>query len=154
MTTQQLNPARPTGWLRLVYLILVVALFATVITVWFQTPQVRVESATANAGPTLVRCANAGSSRWDSPTVRPGQELVGGVGAQTTNLSILKNDLESLRVALACDQARSAHTDTLVVTTFGAATLLFFGYVAFWRRRLGVAHSTRSEASDQPPAGR
>ncbi|MFK0073731.1 hypothetical protein [Arthrobacter woluwensis] len=97
MTTQQLNPVRPTGWLRLVYLILVVALFATAITVWFQTPQVRVESATANAGPTLVRCANAGSSRWDSPTVRPGRELVGGVGAQTTNLSILKNDLESLR---------------------------------------------------------
>jgi hypothetical protein len=32
--------------------------------------------------------------------------------------------------------ARDGHTDNLIVTTFAAGTILFFGYNALWRRRV------------------
>lgn len=118
--------------------------------VWFQTPQVRVDSVMAGEGSALVRCANAGPSRWDAPTVQPGQNLAVGAGAETTNLSILKNDLENLRVGLACDQARSAHTDALLVATFAAGAILFFGHTVLWKRRLGVEPSAWSGAVAPP----
>lgn len=148
MNTQQ-SDATTERWKRPLYLVLVVAAFAMVVAAWFQTPQVRVDSTTAGDGSALLRCANAGPSRWDPPTVRPGQDLAVGAGAETTNMSILKNDLEDVRVSLACDQARSAHTDTLVVTVFAAGAILFFGRV-LWKRRSGVESSTGSGEAARP----
>ena len=135
-------PAPPRRWARPLFLVLVLAALAAVVFVWFQTPVVQVPSDTAGESRTL-RCANAGPSRWDPPTVSPGQELADGTGPamQFLNQQIIKNDIESLRVDMACGQARDAHTNTLIVTAFAAGTVLFFGHSALWVRR------TRPEAT-------
>jgi hypothetical protein len=114
-----------------------------VIAAWFFTPEVHVDSDTADSGYTTVRCENAGPSRWEPPTVHPGQELANGDSMQSFNLQVLKNDIESLRVGLACDQARASHTNTLIVATFTAATLLLVGYAALWTRRDSAASTGR-----------
>ena len=112
-----------------------VAALALVMFAWFRTPEVQVESDSGGDGYLTFRCANAGPSRWEPPTVRPGQELSGDAAWQAFNLQVLKNDIESLRVDLACGEARDAHTNTLIVTTFAAGTTLFFGYTALWTGR-------------------
>jgi len=129
-------PATPARWKRPVYLLLVVAALATVMLVWFHTPEVRVTADSAGPKNVMLRCANAGPSRWDAPTVGRGQELADGTGPamQYLNQQILKNDIESLRVDLACGQARAAHTNTLIVAIFAAGLVLFFGHSALWVR--------------------
>ena len=129
-------PVTPRRWTRPLYLVLVVAALAAVMFAWFHTPVVEVASATAGEG-TAIRCANAGPSRWDPPTVSRGQELADGTGPtmQFLNQQIIKNDIESLRVDLACGRARDAHTNTLIVTAFASGAVLFFGHPALWVRR-------------------
>ena len=132
---QPVSPA-PARWKRPVYLVVVLAALVMVMLAWFHTPEARVSSDSADEGYTTIRCANAGPSRWEPPTVWEGQELSDGENMQSANLEILKNDIESLQVDMVCDLARDGHTDNLIVTTFAAGTILFFGYNALWRRRV------------------
>ena len=132
MSYPQRVPATTGRWKRPVYLLVVVAALGMVMLVWFHTPQVRVESDTAAQGYVTIRCANAGPSRWEPPTASRGQDLS---PAEQVNWQILKNDLDALRVGLACEQARDGHTNTLIVATFAAGAVLFFGHSALWSRR-------------------
>lgn len=140
---QPISP-EPGRWKRPAYLLVVLAALALVMFVWFHTPEVEVASDNGEDGYITLRCANAGPSRWEPPTVRPGQELSGDATSQAFDLLILKNDIESLHVGLACGQARDTHTNTLIVTTFVAGTIIFLGYAALWMRR------ARPEASEHP----
>lgn len=144
-------PAAPGRWNRPIYLLLIIGAVAMVFSAWFHTPVVHQDSDTAEGGYSEIRCANAGPSRWDPPTVGRGQDLDGNPSMQTFNQMVLKNDIESLRVDMACDQARDAHTNTLIVTGFGAAAILFFGYTALWKRRPDAAPAAPA-ASDGPDA--
>ncbi|MGO3147325.1 MAG: hypothetical protein ACTIJ6_06575 [Leucobacter sp.] len=130
------QPGLPAAirWKRPVYVVVVVAALTMVMFAWFHTPEVRVASETAEEGYTTARCANAGPSRWKAPLVSRGQELSADANRQSFNQQVLKNDIESLRMNLACGQARDAHTNTLIVTTFAAGLILFFGYTALWTR--------------------
>ncbi|MCS5499122.1 hypothetical protein NY547_17895 [Cnuibacter physcomitrellae] len=136
------GPAPRGRWKRPAYLVLVVAAFAVVVAVWFHTPTVEVESGSADGGYSTATCANAGPSRFDSPTVHRGQEVRSDPAMETFNTQVIKNDIESLRVDLACDQARDGHTNTLIVTTFAAGAALLFGYAGLWRRRAGAVPPT------------
>lgn len=117
------------------YILLVVVALVVVMLVWFRTPEVQVPS--SNDGEQLVtlQCANAGPSRWDAPQVRPGQEISSDTKMVPFNLQVMKNDLESLRTGLACGQARDAHTNLLIVTTFAAGVAILLGHAALNRRR-------------------
>lgn len=105
--------------------------------VWFHTPTAQVTEDGAGNEDITLRCANAGPSRWDPPTVDRGQELSSdpAPAMQSHNQQVLKNDIESLRLDLACGQARDAHTNTLIVTVFAAGMVLFFGHAWLWTRR-------------------
>lgn len=139
------GPAPRGRWKRPVYLLLVVAAFAVVVAVWFHTPTVEVDSDSADGGSSTATCANAGPSRFGSPTVYPGQEVRSDPNMETFNQQVIKNDIESLRIDLACSQARDGHTNTLIVTTFAAGAALLFGYAGLWRRRTdAVSLSPRS----------
>lgn len=143
MTEAPQSPA-PTGrWKRPVYLLVVLAALAVVVVAWFFTPTVRLADDDASGGYRTLTCANAGPSRFGAPTVNPGQEVSGDPTMLTFNTQVLKNDIESLRVDLACDQARDGHTNTLIVATFAAGTAIFFGYLALWRRRDGALAGQR-----------
>ncbi|WP_378145097.1 hypothetical protein ACFJGV_16475 [Cnuibacter sp. UC19_7] len=143
MTEAQQTPA-PTGrWKRPVYLLVVLGALVVVVIAWFFTPTVRLAADDAPDGYRTLTCANAGPSRFGAPTVNPGQEVSGDPNMLTFNTQVLKNDIESLRVDLACDQARDGHTNTLIVTTFAAGTAIFLGYVGLWRRRDGVITGRR-----------
>lgn len=133
----QTTPASPARWKRPLFLVLAVAAVATVLFTWFHTPTVVVAADGAGNENITLRCTNSGPSTWDPPTVNRGQELSNDFAPpmQTHNQQILKNDIESLRVSLACSQARDAHTNTLVVTVFAAGAVLFFGHSALWVRR-------------------
>lgn len=130
-------PAVHGRWKRVIYVALVVAAIIVVMTVWFRTPEVQVESESADGGYRTVRCANGGPSRWDPPTVIRGQEVKIDPSPVMVpyNQQILEFNIESLRASVVCGQARDAHTNTLIVTTFAAGTILFFGYHALWTRR-------------------
>ncbi|AXH36441.1 hypothetical protein DVJ78_14370 [Humibacter sp. BT305] len=136
------GPAPRARWKRPAYLILVVAAFAVVVAVWFHTPTVEVESYSADGGYSTATCANAGPSRFDPPTVYPGQEASSDPAMGTFNQQVIKNDIESLRVDLACAQSRDGHTNTLIVTTFAAGAALLFGYAGLWRRRADAVPPT------------
>jgi len=141
MSDPQPVSVAPARWKRPVYLVVVLAALVMVMLAWFHTPEARVSSDSAGEGYTTIRCANAGPSRWEPPKVSEGQELDAGESMQSFNLQVLKNDIESLRASMACDMARDGHTDNLIVTTFAAGTILFFGYNALWRRRVTVEQS-------------
>ena len=136
MSDPQSGPLAPARWKRPVYLVVVLAALVMVVLAWFHTPEAQVSSDSTGEEYTTIRCANAGPSRWDPPTVSEGQELDASESMQSFNLQVLKNDIESLRASMACDVARDGHTDNLIVTTFAAGTILFFGYNALWRRRV------------------
>lgn len=137
MNETQQTPVSPGRGKRPAYLVLVFAAVAIVMFTWFHTPTAVVVSDGAGNEGITIRCSNAGPSRWDPPTVNRGQELSSdqAPAMQTHNQQILKNDIESLRADLACASARDAHTNTLIVTTFGAGAILFFGHAALWVRR-------------------
>lgn len=134
----------PGRWKRPAYVLVVLAALALVMFAWFHTPVVKMESDNGEDGYITLRCANAGPSRWEPPTVGRGQALSGDAKMQAFDLQVLKNDIESVRVDLACGQARDRHTNTLIVTTFTAGAILFFGYNALWVRR------ARPEPSKHP----
>lgn len=115
-------------------MLLVLVGAAAVLFVWFQTPTVELQGSSEGES-TTVTCANAGPSRWSSPTVSRGQEVSADANMVAFSLQVMKNDIESLRVDRACSQARDAHTNTLIVTTFAAGTAILIGYAALNRRR-------------------
>lgn len=118
------------------FIVLVVVALAAVMFVWFQTLVIQQESSSSGNGEySTVRCSNAGPSRWNPPTVSRGQEISSEANMIPFSLQVMKNDLESLRAGLACEQARDAHTNTLIVTTFAAGTAILIGYAALNRRR-------------------
>ena len=129
------NAAGTARWKRPVYLAVVAAAFALVWLAWMHIPTVDADSESSESGTITLTCANGGPSRWAPPTVREGQELMNGDNYQTFNLQVIKNDIESVRFGLACEQARATHTNTLIVTTFAAGAALFFGYHGLWKRR-------------------
>lgn len=103
---------------------------------WFQTPVVHQESSgSSDGGYTTTQCANAGPSRGNPPVVRGGQEVSADERMIPYSLQVIKNDIESLRVGVACDQARTAHTNRLIVTAFAAGAAILVGYAALTRRR-------------------
>lgn len=144
MSDPQSAAPAPERWKRPTYLLVVVAALAMVMFAWFHTPEIQVASSSAEEGYTTLRCANAGPSRWEPPNASSGQELSADPAMQAFNLLVLKNDIEVLRAGLACDQARDSHTNTVIVTTFAAGTIIFFGHAALWVRR------ARPESSVQP----
>lgn len=117
------------------FVLLVVVALMVVILAWFRTPVVQVPSFDDSEKLVTIQCANAGPSRWDAPISRPGQEISSDPKMVSFSLSVMKNDLESLRTGFACEQARSTHTNTLIVTTFAAGTTILLGYAALNRSR-------------------
>lgn len=158
MSTTPPIPAEPGRWKRPAYLVLIIAALATVMFAWFYTPTIVVASDGAGNEDITLRCANAGPSRWEPPTVHRSQELEVESTMLTFNQRVLKSDIESLRADLACDQARDRHTNTLVVTTFAAGTAMFLGYGALWARRdrpaaaAAAAMSAPAAATTAPPS--
>lgn len=135
MSNPQPVPATPGRWKRPAYLVIVVAAVAMVVSVWFHLPTIQVESASAESGYSTVLCTNGGQSRWDPPTVRASQEVTTDQRLVPFNQQILRMNIDSLRQSVICGQARDAHTNTLIVTTFAAGAILFFGYQGLWVRR-------------------
>lgn len=118
------------------FVLLVVAALVAVVLVWFQTPVVYQESSSSSDGAyTTAQCANAGPSRGKPPVVRGGQEVSSDPVMIPFSLQVIKNDIESLRVGFACEQARTAHTNRLIVTAFAAGAAILVGYAALTRRR-------------------
>ena len=139
MSESQPVSAAPGRWKRPAYVILSLAAIVLVMLAWFHTPEAQMRS--DDGGYTTIRCANAGPSRWEPPTVSEGQELSNDPNMSTFNQQVLKNDIESLSMQMTCDSARDGHTDNLIVATFVAGSVFFFGYLALWRRRPGTGQS-------------
>lgn len=130
-------PTASGRWKRPAYVIVVLAAMIMVMAVWFRVPEVQVESLSAEGEYYSFTCANGGSSRWDPPRVTRGQDVKTDTNPLQLpyNQQILGMNIESLRASVVCGQARDAHTNTLIVTTFAAGAILFFGYHALWTRR-------------------
>lgn len=143
MSDPQAESRTSERWRRPAFLVLAAAAITLVLLCWFRTPEVRVQNADGEY--TTSRCANAGPSRWDPPTVNASQELESGQYMVTFNQQVLKNDIDSIRVRLACSQARDAHTNDLIMASFAAAAILFFGYNALWTRRIRIEQVERAE---------
>lgn len=135
MSDPQPTPVAPGRWKRPASVIVVAAALAMVLFAWFHTPEVQVQSDTEESGYATYTCANAGPSRWKPPTVRTGQELSSDQNMATFNQQVLKHDIEALEFGITCAEARDRHTNILIVTTFAAGAVLFFGYVGLWKRR-------------------
>lgn len=128
----------PSGrWKRPAYVVVVLAAMIMVMVVWFRIPEVQVESLSAEGEYSSFTCANGGPSRWDPPRVTRGQDVNTDTNPLLLpyNQQILGLNIESLRMSVVCGQARDAHTNTLIVTTFAAGAILFFGYHGLWARR-------------------
>lgn len=136
MSNQDLNQAAPKRSGFPAFAALVVVALIAVLLVWFRTPTIQVPS--FNDEDTLItqQCANAGPSRFAAPRAWPGQDVSGDANMIPFSLQVMKNDLESIQAGLACSQARDAHTNTLIVTTFAASTAILLGYVGLTRRRI------------------
>ena len=118
------------------FTILVVVALTAVLFAWFHTPVALRASPGAGDGEYVkVRCAGSGPSRWAPPRVSEGQDISSDERMIPFSLQVLKNDIEALHVSFACEEARDAHTNTLIVTTFAAGTAIVLGYIGLTRRR-------------------
>lgn len=130
-------PPASGRWKRPAYVVVVLAAMIMVMVVWFRIPEVQVESLSAEGEFHSFACANGGSFRWDPPKVVRGQEVNTDPNPLLLpyNQQILGLNIDSLRTEVVCGKARDAHTNTLIVTTFAAGVILFFGYHGLWTRR-------------------